>query len=651
MNSRPATSSDQHESTTQQTITAQLCLEIIRQPANRITNEIYRLIQNPEFDINAKTIAGYSPIYYAVKMGHLELVRELEARGASLIDQYDNLTLRDIALKMQDLRAGDPSIPDSNYRDIIQLLEDKNIPFDAESLTPTNKNIIQNTQGGQYWIRKSIGITGYRKLGIGYCHGVAMMGLQALLIGKRESGGFALTHLENFKRRVAMLQGYYMTPNRSLRIDMDKARHKQILLTELSKLEYKKRDKSNTPPSQSEQSFINKILAIELTPDDKSILEIQPFLDGINLYQTSHEELFENRHGLGVLNVLPIVTISELDKKGGMVIADQFTGVYNRDDLTHLLASIRHKVKNSNYSSPLGIHLSSQRHAISIGYDPFQDKWIFIDANNTSSVGKEFVSDQELGDEIRSAFFLDRNDNQSSLIISANVYSTAAQYKNVTDNVFTPLRESNRWKRIHAITEEKLTIRDSSNLSLEDRATHNGDIETITNINAFEKENKSFISRHPVAAIAGSLSVIPAAGVLAAAIILSVGPIAIIASIAMLLLSLTVGPFLVALKNHKDMEEVRTIHQEKANYAQAAFDNYENKVKTESTKSISRFFANDTNYPAKSSKKHSQKKRSTKKRFANDKLSYSHTLHKPHKRENENTNRNKHTIKPSKSNR
>src|SRR5579863_6046232 len=78
-----------------------------------INNLCWGLIANPRFDklieqsfsklearpelVNSKTLAGYSAIYYAVKMGDLEVINRLIKLGANLNELYEGLSLRDLA--------------------------------------------------------------------------------------------------------------------------------------------------------------------------------------------------------------------------------------------------------------------------------------------------------------------------------------------------------------------------------------------------------------------------------------------------------------------------------------------------------------------------------------------------------------------------
>ncbi len=368
--------------------------------------------------INLKTNAGYSAIYYAVTMGNADIFHELVDNGADLTTRYDNdLTLRDIMLRKITKNVGnDP------YHDILAYLFEKGIGYDPESLKKF-KDLKHNAQS---WLINPLQQKGYQK-SEGFCFGVANMGAQAFLLEERDEQG-NLVHLNNFANRVNRLY-----ESRNIFDEIEQSKHKRILLINLAK--------------KDEQIEIEKICDKYLNDMDKKNLEMEPFFDGVEVYQQlfQHEDMMlEKRDWFSAMKLVPNLALEE---KGGAVIVDRFSGNYDKlEDLKALFFRIEEIAKKKQHKSPIVLVLSANEHAITIGYDPVKQTWRNIDANCPGKMKDTNTTDrvaQNVQKQLQTSF------NAKDLNLTVNILSTAANAENTRKNIITLLHNSKEWKNKH----------------------------------------------------------------------------------------------------------------------------------------------------------------------------------------------------------
>jgi len=90
----------------------------------------------------------------------------------------------------------------------------------------------------------------------------------------------------------------------------------------------------------------------------------------------------------------PLVMSKEIRDQGGLYQSTSFTGVYSKEELTEYFESLKDSILNSDpaYTQPVALVLQNSNHAISVGFDPIENQWIFIDANN---IPTQYLSNDE----------------------------------------------------------------------------------------------------------------------------------------------------------------------------------------------------------------------------------------------------------------
>ena len=251
----------------------------------------------------------------------------------------------------------------------------------------------------------------------GVCHGVAMMGMQAILTGEidvfnKRLEMLQLIPIKRFKELIETVWGWQgiNTINPSLKMDPNKPLETgPEAYTEWQKSQAKNREtrlqqfknKLEKDATKLAQPELSK-LAQGLTKED--LLGIEAFLQGVNLhaspYLSGFKNLFETKLAPttqrgGTKQVLPLLTPIKLEReKKEIHNLLEFSGLYDRAALRDYFSTLE---KNYKKSEPLSLLLSDHSHGITVGYDPTKyPPWYFIDANQlpAEAVGIEMLIDR-----------------------------------------------------------------------------------------------------------------------------------------------------------------------------------------------------------------------------------------------------------------
>lgn len=479
-------------------LTAKLCLAVLNEQP---FNELQELITTPGFNVNAKAKSGYPPIYYAIKMGNLALFNELVKLGADLHEVFDRdsagngVTLRDIAQQQKAIAEEFKESADV-FVEMDTKLATEGIQFNVTNLEKFAEKI-KRTVNSQSWLIDKFKREGYEFYSAGYCYGVAHVGVQALLLEERDSDN-NLVEINNLQTRLERMHDTVSVSKNYSEI----ASQKRVLLLELAK------DELNTFTSdeimqKGLRDPKNKQLWLEnqvkLSKNEIVDLEIPNFLDTVDLYQQAykHKNIIRNQkindNSLQSAHLLPILSSAKLDNQGGMFIADKFTGVYTKDDLTDLMQTIKELADTKNYNSPIAIQMSANRHAITVGYDPRKREFLIIDANYKTIEKYKFAN--EVSASIRPHLYV--KDENEKCLMKTNIFSTGMQASNLKQKIIDPLRASATWDKIHTLTEDKINYKSPKGDTLKIFAEDNGDLQLLQAINL----NKNFFQRNKKALI------------------------------------------------------------------------------------------------------------------------------------------------------
>ncbi|EKD54923.1 MAG: ankyrin [uncultured bacterium] len=282
---------------------------------------------------------------------------------------------------------------------------------------------------------------GYKINETGMCFGFAHMGMQAILAGD----------LQTYNRRLALLEDLYL----------DKINISNEIKWVRDKVKERKPDK--TLRTQKE-------LDLYLTELEKDLLSIPAFFEGVTLYYSpfSYPDIFEEGKQPIMQNAeltFPRVLSQELTtlveecehkyqiETVNIEAIDSFSGIYNRKELHKYFETLREAFSEQKYDQPISFILRSSHHAITVGYDPKQQSWQWIDASEAKEIKGKIVN------EIMNAF--------SSNNISA--FSTEIYVKKPNSqqakNCLSVCQEKKTWQNLHCITREKVKKRDSDGVS------------------------------------------------------------------------------------------------------------------------------------------------------------------------------------------
>lgn len=505
--------------------TANFCLAILNKSA-----DIDEYLQVCDSKINENTNAGYPPIYYAIMRGNVDLFKKLIEKGASLDGVYDKdekgngLTLRDviqrkIAFKNEHGVPIDPDLKKLDLKEMDQILESKKILFNETHLEKY-KNRIKSPEKpeSQDWIMTNISRAGYELRSGGYCYGVAHVGVQTFLIEDRDENG-NLIELDRLQKRMSRLD--YLVVSGTDHVEI--AKQKRVLAYQIESNNFK------ALTGKQKQEKIEAAISARFSNDPKYEIdsEIPNFLDSVEVYHQAHKhkKLVENKNQLSHQEAAPVLSVlstAKLDKQGGLYIADEFTGVYNEDELSKLLAEMFSIAKKNNYNSNISIQFSANRHAVTLGYDHLRQTWHIIDANKRSILKAD--SPEAAARGVRTNLYV--NNSNEKILLSSNVFCTGKQAHDIKHKLLDPLRASEAWEKAHELTQDKLDFipknieasssegskSDNKDLKkpekkgsyLKSYARRNGDLITLANIKKFQNQKKSFFQRHKKKILIGS---------------------------------------------------------------------------------------------------------------------------------------------------
>lgn len=505
--------------------TANFCLAILNK-----SDDIDDYLQVCDSKINENTNAGYPPIYYAILRGNLDLFKKLIEKGASLDGVYDKdekgngLTLRDviqrkIAFKNEHGVPIDPDLKKLDLEEMDQILESKKILFN-ESHLEKYKNRIKSPEKpeSQDWIMTNISRAGYELRSGGYCYGVAHVGVQTFLIEDRDENG-NLIELDRLQKRMSRLD--YLVVSGTDHVEI--AKQKRVLAYQIESNNFK------ALTGKQKQEKIEAAISARFSNDPKYEIdsEIPNFLDSVEVYHQAHKhkKLVENKNQLSHQEAAPVLSVlstAKLDKQGGLYIADEFTGVYNEDEFSKLLAEMFSIAKKNNYNSNISIQFSANRHAVTLGYDHLRQTWHIIDANKRSILKTD--SPEAAARGVRTNLYV--NNSNEKILLSSNVFCTGKQAHDIKHKLLDPLRASEAWEKAHELTQDKLDFipknieasssegskSDNKDLKkpekkgsyLKSYARRNGDLITLANIKKFQNQKKSFFQRHKRKILIGS---------------------------------------------------------------------------------------------------------------------------------------------------
>jgi hypothetical protein len=198
----------------------------------------------------------------------------------------------------------------------------------------------------------------------GICHGFALMGMQAIFLGQVDKFNERLEQLKTL-RDLAFLEG--------------------------------KTSKEVVEVLKEKKDF-----------DLLAFLEgLHLCMDGSRLYHHLFGSSMRFQHSENCTEAaISMVASKELEEKGEIIkINEDRIGLYTEGELASYFTSLR-KALNAPpaLQSPISILLGTQRapHSITVGYDPVENNWIFIDVNSERM--ERVVDDNEIANKVMNGY-------------------------------------------------------------------------------------------------------------------------------------------------------------------------------------------------------------------------------------------------------
>jgi ankyrin repeat protein len=211
---------------------------------------------------------------------------------------------------------------------------------------------------------------------------------------------------------------------------------------------------------------------------EDNILDIMIFLQGIELYfqPHHHRQVFKKGEAPAFQDgekCTPLLIPNALKDQGGVTRADHFSGAYSYNELQFYFQSLRNKLR-ADFSHPVSLILSSFNHSITVGYDPKTGRWIFV---NPSQLPVQYVeSDIEIAKLVIGAF-----SKNMVAVFSTDIYIKKNNMEYFEETLAAWKRDKN-WQAMHALTPEKIGLRDSYRANIFYLSIRNGNIELVKDI-------------------------------------------------------------------------------------------------------------------------------------------------------------------------
>ncbi|MBV8802658.1 MAG: ankyrin repeat domain-containing protein [Gammaproteobacteria bacterium] len=301
----------------------------------------------------------------------------------------------------------------------------------------SSKNVENKDEVGQKWIIHLMNEFGY-KVKTGICFGIANMAMQAIIAND----------LDTFQKRIRFLKT--LTPQK------------------INELKEKK---------------------------NKESIDIYAFFDGIELYQQGylHPELypdtarpFAQNTSLTMPLTLPVTIPSTMQEKKDLKssensifqIGEVFSDYYSEEKLITSLEELAKQIDST--CGPISLMLFSGSHAITIGYNPTNEKWSFVDANDL--VPKDIQDLNQLVSNIISSFPM----RDEQVAFSTKIYGQTSHKDHLEEQIIKwktePWADGDTFTNYHAVTEESAEFVDNKGATLLFLAAQQGEINLVSEL-------------------------------------------------------------------------------------------------------------------------------------------------------------------------
>lgn len=204
-------------------------------------------------------------------------------------------------------------------------------------------------------------------------------------------------------------------------------------------------------------------------------IDMQAFLNGVALYQNLF--LFSYLFKSDAVNLkqsiektAALIQPQKIIDRGGLVAADKFYGVYNYPELIPLLKSLKTQLRDSHIDYPVAFLLRSSNHALTLGFDPKINEWLYMEVHEGTT---KYPEDVHIADMVNQAF-----SSNSITAVTVTAY-TLGQHADQTRQILAEWKKSQTYIDCHAASMRRIEFADSNQASLLYMAVVNNDVRKL----------------------------------------------------------------------------------------------------------------------------------------------------------------------------
>jgi len=313
--------------------------------------------------------------------------------------------------------------------------------------------LVHALHGEKDWLVERMQALEYRADPVGIRFAIAYMAGQACLGGELKAFNQRIKFLQSIP--VAELPGKIEKTNQTIARLTTEARMEA--LRELKEVRVQQNQVGTLKATLTKAQKKNLVSVVgekvkeklaKLTREQKNILDIQPFLDGVELYHQAYlfPHLFAknmNPAGQQLSSFLPLLMSVKAKKQGEIAQAEKFSGIYKKSQLLDLFKSLREIFEKMDF--PTVMIIGGMFHTLAVTFEPQSHLWTLVNASELPA--QTFKKDEDLIRKIAAAF------SESPVItLSIEIYVLKGHKKAIKEPL-TKWRKSAISKELHRITD------------------------------------------------------------------------------------------------------------------------------------------------------------------------------------------------------
>lgn len=204
-------------------------------------------------------------------------------------------------------------------------------------------------------------------------------------------------------------------------------------------------------------------------------IDMQAFLSNVSMYQNlrSYSHLFDVdllELKQDVARAADVILPQKLIDEGGLAEVGRFYNIYTDHELNLTLQSLYQALKDSKIDYPLAFLVNSSNHALTFGFDPEYQGWLFMEVHDGVT---QCVDDDRLATKIHEAF----SENEYTAI-SATAYAAGSHANELTE-ILSKWQQNDTYRCAHNLSMRRIQSADSLNTNLLYMVVNNQDVQRL----------------------------------------------------------------------------------------------------------------------------------------------------------------------------